>query len=94
MRGVKIWDLFLSMILLMVGAVPLTLAAEPPHYGGVLRVALAADPPSLDMHQESTFAVAQPMSALDNTLVVFDPHTTTPRSLVTWPNRGQFLTIT
>jgi peptide/nickel transport system substrate-binding protein len=74
MRGVKIWDLFFSMILLMVGAVPLTLAAEPPHYGGVLRVALAADPPSLDMHQESTFMVTIPMSPAYNTLIMFDPH--------------------
>jgi peptide/nickel transport system substrate-binding protein len=37
-------------------------------------VALAADPPSLDMHQKQTFAVAQPMGAVDNNLIVFDPH--------------------
>ena len=55
------------------GAAP-AIAEEQPHYGGVLRIALAADPPSLDYHQESTFAVAQPMGGIYNSLVVFDPH--------------------
>ncbi len=43
-------------------------------YGGVLRVAIAGDPPSLDMHQEQTFMVTIPMSPVYNTLVMFDPH--------------------
>jgi peptide/nickel transport system substrate-binding protein len=67
--------LFLSMMMLMgLWVAPAALAAEQPRYGDILRVALAADPPSLDMHQESTFAVAQPMSAVYNNLIVFDPH--------------------
>jgi peptide/nickel transport system substrate-binding protein len=49
-------------------------AEEKPHYGGVLRVAIAGDPPSLDMHQEQTFMVTIPMSTIYNTLVTFDPH--------------------
>ena len=49
-------------------------AAEQPRYGGILRVALAGDPPSLDMHQEQTFMVAIPLSPCYNTLVQFDPH--------------------
>nr|MDQ3829576.1 hypothetical protein [Candidatus Tectomicrobia bacterium] len=50
------------------------LAAEQPRFGGTLNVALAADPPSLDAHQEVTFAVAQPLGPVYNNLIVFDPH--------------------
>jgi len=65
----------LSVLLLMsLWAAPSVLAEEKPRYGGILRVALAADPPSLDMHQEQTFAVSQPMGAIYNNLIVFDPH--------------------
>src|SRR5215470_1660274 len=53
---------------------PSVLAEDKPHYGGELRVALAGDPPSLDMHQEQTFMVTIPMSTAYNTLVMFDPH--------------------
>ncbi|MGQ4808234.1 hypothetical protein NKDENANG_01610 [Candidatus Entotheonellaceae bacterium PAL068K] len=35
---------------------------EEPQYGGILKVALAGDPPSLDMHQEQPFKVLIPMS--------------------------------
>jgi peptide/nickel transport system substrate-binding protein len=62
------------IVLISLGAAPLTLAEEQPRYGEILRVALAADPPSLDMHQETTFAVAQPMGPVYNNLIVFDPH--------------------
>jgi len=56
-------------------AAPMALAAEEqPRRGGVLQVALAADPPSLDAQQEQTFAVAQPMGPVYNNLVVLDPH--------------------
>jgi peptide/nickel transport system substrate-binding protein len=48
--------------------------AEEPQRGGILKVSLSGDPPSLDMHQEQTFLVAIPMSTVYNTLVVFDPH--------------------
>ena len=40
----------------------------------MLRVAIAGDPPSLDMHQEQTFLVTIPFSTVYNTLVAFDPH--------------------
>src|SRR2546428_7566967 len=67
--------LILSVVLVLgLWAVPAALAEEKPQKGGVLRVALAGDPPSLDMHQESTFLVDIPMSTVYNTLVVFDPH--------------------
>jgi peptide/nickel transport system substrate-binding protein len=51
-----------------------TALGEEPRRGGILNVALAADPPSLDMHQEQTFAVAQPLGPIYNNLIVFDPH--------------------
>jgi peptide/nickel transport system substrate-binding protein len=49
-------------------------SAAKPQQGGVLRVALAGDPPSLDMHQEQTFMVTIPLSPVYNSLVMFDPH--------------------
>ena len=36
-------------------------------------MALAGDPPSLDVHQEQTFMVAQPMGPVYNNLIHFDP---------------------
>lgn len=68
-----------ALILTVVCALSLTLApyalaAEKPNHGGILRVAIAGDPPSLDMHQEQTFLVVIPMSTVYNTLVMFDPH--------------------
>jgi peptide/nickel transport system substrate-binding protein len=63
-------------VVLVVGlwAAPAVLADEKPQRGGILNAALAADPPSLDMHQEQTFAVAQPLGPIYNNLIVFDPH--------------------
>ncbi|HEX9871894.1 MAG TPA: ABC transporter substrate-binding protein, partial [Candidatus Tectomicrobia bacterium] len=68
--------IFLLILIMFLGfwSAPSAFAGEQPVRGGVLRIALPADPPSLDMHQESTFAVAQPMGAIYNNLVVFDPH--------------------
>ncbi len=67
--------LMLSVVMLVgLRAAPAALAEEKPQRGGVLRVALAGDPPSLDMHQESTFLVDIPFSTVYNTLIVYDPH--------------------
>ena len=45
--------LLLSVVMLTgLSALSSAPAEDKPHYGGVLRVALAGDPPSLDMHQE------------------------------------------
>src|SRR5919109_3810354 len=75
MRGLKIGGLLLAIVMLAgLWAAPLALAEEKPRRGGVLRVALAGDPPSLDMHQEQTFLVTIPFSPVYNTLVMFDPH--------------------
>src|SRR5919202_821203 len=75
MRGLKIGGLLLSIVLLAgLWDAPSALAEEKPRRGGILRVALAGDPPSLDMHQEQTFLVTIPFSPVYNTLVMFDPH--------------------
>jgi peptide/nickel transport system substrate-binding protein len=75
MRHSKVIGLLLSVVLVVgLWAAPAALADEKPRRGGVLNAALAANPPSLDMHQEQTFAVVQPLSPIYNNLVVFDPH--------------------
>jgi peptide/nickel transport system substrate-binding protein len=75
MRGLKIGALLLCVVMLVgLWVVPPALAEEKLHRGGMLRVALAGDPPSLDMHQEQTFMVTIPLSPVYNTLVTFDPH--------------------
>jgi peptide/nickel transport system substrate-binding protein len=48
-------------------------AAETPRRGGVLLAAIGADPPSLDPHQESTFANIQLVAPCYSTLLQFDP---------------------
>ncbi len=53
----------------LVGSLALTVAAaigvaESPRRGGVLLAAIAADAPSLDIHQESTFATLQPLAPM------------------------------
>src|SRR5262245_51576330 len=53
------------------GAVP---AAETPRKGGVLLAVIGADPPSLDPHQESTFATLQLVAPLYSTLLQTDPY--------------------
>lgn len=75
MRGLMSKVLSLAVVLLLgFGLTPSVSAAEKPVYGGTLRVAIAGDPPSLDMHQEQTFKVLIPMSTVYNTLLRFDPH--------------------
>ena len=49
-------------------------AAETPRKGGVLLAVIGADPPSLDPHQESTFANIQMVAPLYNTLLQVDPY--------------------
>src|SRR5690349_17219424 len=75
MRGLKIGALLLAVVTLVgLATMSPALAEDKPRRGGMLRVALAGDPPSLDMHQEQTFMVTIPMSPAYNTLVMFDPH--------------------
>src|SRR5262245_51910644 len=54
--------------------VPLRAAGqETPRRGGVLLAAIAADAPSLDPHQEQTFATMQLVAPLYSTLIQIDP---------------------
>jgi peptide/nickel transport system substrate-binding protein len=48
-------------------------AAETARRGGILHAAIGADPPSLDPHQESTFANIQLVAPLYSTLLQMDP---------------------
>src|SRR5438093_2476727 len=55
-------------------AIPAALqAAETPRRGGVLLAAIAADAPSLDPHQEQTFATMEMVAPLYSTLLQIDP---------------------
>ena len=49
-------------------------AAETPRRGGMLLAVIGADPPSLDPHQESTFATLQLVAPLYSTLRQSDPY--------------------
>jgi len=49
-------------------------AAETPRRGGVLLAVIGADAPSLDCHQESTFACIQLVAPSYNLLVQIDPY--------------------
>jgi peptide/nickel transport system substrate-binding protein len=48
-------------------------AAETPRRGGVLLAAIGADAPSLDPHQETTFATMELVAPLYSTLLQIDP---------------------
>jgi len=49
-------------------------AADTPRRGGILLAAIGADAPSLDPHQESTFATLQMVAPLYSTLLQTDPY--------------------
>src|SRR5262249_25288434 len=59
-----------SSLLVSLAAVP---AAETPRRGGVLLAAIGADAPSLDPHQEQTFATIELVAPLYSTLLQIDP---------------------
>jgi peptide/nickel transport system substrate-binding protein len=48
--------------------------AETPRRGGILLTVIGADAPSLDPHQEQTFATLQPVAPLYSTLLQIDPY--------------------
>ena len=49
-------------------------SGETPRRGGVLLATIGADAPSLDPHQEQTFATLQPVAPLYSTLLQIDPY--------------------
>jgi peptide/nickel transport system substrate-binding protein len=71
--------LSIAVLALLVAAATMALpaapeAAETPRRGGILLAVIGADPPSLDPHQESTFANIQLVAPLYSTLLQLDPH--------------------
>jgi peptide/nickel transport system substrate-binding protein len=59
---------------LLVGAMGASAqTGETPRRGGVLLAAIGADAPSLDPHQEQTFATLQPVAPLYSTLLQIEP---------------------
>jgi peptide/nickel transport system substrate-binding protein len=67
--------LLIIMVLVVALATPAAwTAAETPRRGGVLLAVIGADPPSLDAHQESTFATLQLVAPLYSTLLQTDPY--------------------
>src|SRR5262245_65088647 len=49
-------------------------AGETPRRGGILLAVIAADAPSLDPHQEQTFATIEVVAPCYSTLLQFDPY--------------------
>ena len=59
----------------VVAAIPVPVEAqEAPRRGGVLLAVIGADPPTLDPHQEGTFATLQVVAPLYSTLLQIDPY--------------------
>src|SRR5215510_14016398 len=63
-----------ASIAFLVAAASPARAADTPRRGGVLLAAIAADAPSLDAHQESTFATLQLVAPCYSTLLQTDPY--------------------
>src|SRR5439155_17882754 len=61
-------------IAVLVALAPPARAAETPRRGGVLLAAIAADAPSLDPHQEETFATLHLVAPCYSTLLQIDPY--------------------
>src|SRR5438128_3785027 len=68
------WLIVLALAVLVASAVTAVNAAETPRRGGILLAVIGADPPSLDPHQESTFATLQLVAPLYSTLLQTDPY--------------------
>src|SRR5262245_3616890 len=67
--------LFICAALVVALATPAAVpAADTPRQGGILLAVIGADPPSLDPHQESTFATMQLVAPLYSTLLQTDPY--------------------
>src|SRR5262252_5000611 len=64
----------LALAVVVASAVTTLNAAETPRRGGILLAVIGADPPSLDPHQESTFATLQLVAPLYSTLLQTDPY--------------------
>jgi len=63
-----------AAITVLFSAAPPAGAADTPRRGGVLLAAIAADAPSLDPHQEETFATLHLVAPCYSTLLQIDPY--------------------
>src|SRR6266403_4939940 len=77
--GIRRHQTFVIVVALAatVGGLAILAAAQSPdtpRRGGVLLAAIGADAPSLDPHQEQTFATVQPVAPLYSTLLQIDPY--------------------
>src|SRR5215470_2405453 len=75
--GVRGYRTLLTLVALTIAlalATPVVHAAETPRHGGVLLAVIGADPPSLDAHQENTFATMELVAPLYSTLLQIDPY--------------------
>src|SRR6476646_11133990 len=73
-RGRRVVCFVVAFTVALVLAVPAIHAADTPRRGGVLLAVIGADPPSLDPHQESTFANIELVAPLYSTLLQLDPY--------------------
>ena len=66
---------FVVVFACLAAALPAAAQSKETHRrGGVLLAAIGADAPSLDPHQEQTFATLQPVAPLYSTLLQIDPY--------------------
>src|SRR5947209_19388483 len=68
------WLIVLALAVVVASTLTAVNAAETPRRGGILLAVIGADPPSLDPHQESTFATLQLVAPLYSTLLQSDPY--------------------
>src|SRR3989442_10827861 len=68
------WLIVLALAVVVASTLTAVNAAETPRRGGVLLAVIGADAPSLDPHQEQTFATLQPIAPLYSTLLQIDPY--------------------
>src|SRR5512138_1988172 len=74
-RHPTLFAALLLTLLTLSAAMPAAVqAADTPRRGGVLLAVIGADPPSLDPHQESTFANIELVAPLYSTLLQLDPY--------------------
>src|SRR5262245_32174209 len=73
-RSHVVFTTAVALTLLAVVAPAVRAATETPRRGGILLAAIAADAPSLDPHQEQTFATIEIVAPCYSTLLQFDPY--------------------
>jgi peptide/nickel transport system substrate-binding protein len=66
--------LTIALLMALLVVAPAVQASETPRRGGVLLAAIGADAPSLDPHQETTFATMELVAPLYSTLLQIDPY--------------------